>query len=89
MREYDCTVNTPALDKEEKKPSIKTAVQETRKILYELSTVLEEISSNVIGEHPDQDKPFEPDCLLTESKMVTGLSYDLLMKAKDIRDALL
>jgi hypothetical protein len=86
MREYDCASTGQTL---EKRPTVKDSVQETRKILCELETVLEDISSVVIGERPEPDKPFEPDCLLTEAKMVVGLAYDALNMAKNLKDSLL
>ena len=92
--DYDKMENTNAIPCEEpvcKGISVKDSLQESRKILHELNDVLESIIIDVMGDNSrnDSDKLVEPDCLNNEAKIITGIAYELLNKAKRIREALL
>jgi hypothetical protein len=89
MRDYR---DEPVLNCEDgnKEVSVKDALQEARKIMCEMDSMLSDIEANLYGKNQESvmtDR--DPQNLLDEAKCIAGFSYDLMSRIKRIKDVLI
>ena len=87
MMDYCARESTLNRDEEvARDQTIKSSIQETRKILLEMHSVLGEFASIVNGDQKTDDKTQrDASSLWEESRLLTALAYENLQKLNEIR----
>ena len=87
MMDYCARESTLNMDEEvARDQTIKASIQETRKILLEMHSVLIDFASIVNGDQKTDDKiQRDAKSLWEESRLLTALAYENLQKLNEIR----
>lgn len=89
MRDYR---DEPVLSCEEgtKEGTVKDALQEARKIMCEMESMLSDIEINLHGDKQESVlMEREPQNLLDEARCLAGFSYDILNRVRRIKNTLI
>lgn len=89
MNDYCATESTRCGETTAKEVTVKNALQESNKILNDLSATLGELLITVCGKPADMERPSDATCLVDEARLLTGLAYECLQRANKIRETLI
>ena len=71
-----------------KEQSIKMSIQETHKIMLEMSNLLKEFASIVNGDKQEEKTPRDASCLWDEARILTALAFENLHKLIEIKGSI-
>ena len=83
----ESTLNT--CDEEIRNSTIMADIQETFKILCETKSVLQDFSTIINGNTPDNNAKKDANCLWEEARMMTALAYENLQKLLEIKGSII
>lgn len=87
--DYCASVRESTLNRDDevtRDQSIKSSIQETRKILLEMHSMLTDFASIVNGDQKNDDKiQRDASSLWEESRLLTALAYENLQKLNEIK----
>jgi len=78
----ESTLNT--CEDEIKNATIKMDIQETYKIMCEMSNVLQDVGQIINGQTHEEKTNKSASCLWEEARMLTSLAYENLCKMREI-----
>lgn len=82
------TLNT--CEEEIKNATIKSDIQETSRLLYEMHSILQDFAKIVSGASSSEEKvQKDANCLWEEARVMTGLAYDNLHKLIAIKESII
>lgn len=88
MMDY-CTRETTVCDPEEVRTrSVKNDIQQTKKILFEMQSILCDFEAIVIGQRDEGDKPKEANCICDDARIVAELAYTCLQRVNRIKESI-
>lgn len=88
MLDYCARESTLCEAEEVRTRSVKNDIQETKKILMEMQSVLCEFEAIVIGQRDEGDKPKEANCIADDARIVAGLAYSCLQRVNRIKESI-